>query len=685
MCWVAQNELIGIHPNPGPVQSTFDSEISPIKARHNNSKKEAFPEAKVRAPMGINNSFKSETHLAGLSGRYNFAGPGTNLDKRIKNGQILTPPINGVDRIALKHDLCYGRHRNQSRCDRDMLAELKQYHPENFRERVDKQIVESGIKLKRRYDSDVMYKDMVRIAKEIRQKPGMREGVEEDPGPPRREDKKFIKREVKKDVKKATKPYVARRFGRGRGGRRGRGRGNNQRVRTENQGMRVNNRVVNFKPKFKLQGKKDGRILLVGHEVLQTGVIFNTTDVPGMPLLNKTNNAIADYQPVLVNPTQLGLPRLAKVASIFERFVFQEFKIIFQTGLPTSTAGAVCGFFDPDIGDNFTNQQPSQIYQTAIAHKKAKQFSLWQPYMSWINPFKKTMKKGSVFDGYYTDYIKHPIEMTTQANFWLLSSIVPSANIANCGNVLVEYKCELWDPTSDPSSSAMSGVGGNFMAFRNTLTTVTANSDFFLNSNGGHVTTFEGSGSCQLFTSGDNRVNVRFFQNGYYYLILYGRGTSYTAINVTNAVNNTSTIAITGPFGNVNATNTTAMTVSRCLVTGVLGSDTFCAVNIATVSATITSNQAFCLYCGPNDLSILPTKVLKTNEEKVKSMMDSMIGLANLYGVDGETYDEVVNNMKIKNKDEKSDDFSPNLVIVEEDKTPKHVTLSKSPQRFSKF
>ncbi len=52
--------------------------------------------------------------------RASFLGPGTKLDKRLKNynekegtyDEILTKPINKLDSAALLHDLAYGKHKD---------------------------------------------------------------------------------------------------------------------------------------------------------------------------------------------------------------------------------------------------------------------------------------------------------------------------------------------------------------------------------------------------------------------------------------------------------------------------------------------------------------------------------------------------------------------------------------------
>ena len=96
------------------------------------------------------NNLPIEMHLPG----YNFAGPGTNLKKRLNPD--LTPkewskPINRVDEAAMNHDICYLKNkdtktRNQI-CDKKMLKDLNILDP-TLRERIDKSIVGNLINAK---------------------------------------------------------------------------------------------------------------------------------------------------------------------------------------------------------------------------------------------------------------------------------------------------------------------------------------------------------------------------------------------------------------------------------------------------------------------------------------------------------------------------------------------------------
>lgn len=85
---------------------------------------------------------------------HKYTGPYNPLEKQIDpktkiplKGQ---EPYNKVDAIALQHDICYDEGKSKSQCDKNMLVSLKKLKNINFRERLDKFLVESIIGTKYR-------------------------------------------------------------------------------------------------------------------------------------------------------------------------------------------------------------------------------------------------------------------------------------------------------------------------------------------------------------------------------------------------------------------------------------------------------------------------------------------------------------------------------------------------------
>ena len=102
----------------------------------------------------IINNLPVEMHLPG----YNFAWPGTKLNKRLNSD--MTPkewskPINHVDKAAYHHDLCYLKNNDtatrNSVCDKNMLKELEGIYNPSLRERMDRGLVSTLIGTKKRF------------------------------------------------------------------------------------------------------------------------------------------------------------------------------------------------------------------------------------------------------------------------------------------------------------------------------------------------------------------------------------------------------------------------------------------------------------------------------------------------------------------------------------------------------
>jgi len=109
----------GIEENPGPNELSFMPSNKVTGMISGEARKTNTYKGKISELVAI--------PLRGAAGKYNYAGPGT----KIEQGK-LKQPINGLDNIALKHDLAYGRKDNQSRADRNMLHELKEYQPKKL-------------------------------------------------------------------------------------------------------------------------------------------------------------------------------------------------------------------------------------------------------------------------------------------------------------------------------------------------------------------------------------------------------------------------------------------------------------------------------------------------------------------------------------------------------------------------
>lgn len=92
-----------------------------------------------------------ELHLRGLSGKYNFCGPFTRLDKRLdRNRKPIkgSEPINFIDKVCMQHDIDYDDGMNKTEADKKMIETLDNTEAKTWREKVDKFAVRNFIKLK---------------------------------------------------------------------------------------------------------------------------------------------------------------------------------------------------------------------------------------------------------------------------------------------------------------------------------------------------------------------------------------------------------------------------------------------------------------------------------------------------------------------------------------------------------
>lgn len=94
--------------------------------------------------------FAGELHIPGM----NFAGPGTNLDKRLNpsgSWKEWSKPIDRVDNAAYIHDLAYDKFEDVQRrnlADKMLLEQIDSIPNPTFREKVERQIIKPIISSK---------------------------------------------------------------------------------------------------------------------------------------------------------------------------------------------------------------------------------------------------------------------------------------------------------------------------------------------------------------------------------------------------------------------------------------------------------------------------------------------------------------------------------------------------------
>ena len=78
---------------------------------------------------------------------HRYTGPYNPLDEQLDEYDQPKPghePFNAVDDISRKHDICYrdnGNKEGKTKCDKEMLVELKMLKPRNKREMFDRALI----------------------------------------------------------------------------------------------------------------------------------------------------------------------------------------------------------------------------------------------------------------------------------------------------------------------------------------------------------------------------------------------------------------------------------------------------------------------------------------------------------------------------------------------------------------
>ena len=113
--------------------------------------------SKIKLPWA---KFPGEMHIPGM----NFAGPGTNLDKRLTSTDVYqewSKPVDRVDNAAYHHDLAYKYYNDkQTRnlADQMMLEEMNSIQNPTQREINERKIIEPIISAKAKFGLGVLLK-----------------------------------------------------------------------------------------------------------------------------------------------------------------------------------------------------------------------------------------------------------------------------------------------------------------------------------------------------------------------------------------------------------------------------------------------------------------------------------------------------------------------------------------------
>jgi hypothetical protein len=114
----------------------------------------------------LDSGYLPEMHLwTPWSGKHNYTGPGTKLwdrvDKKTRRPKPGNEPVNGVDRLALQHDLDYEDykdHDKRAEADKKMIAGLDELIKKGtWKEKLDAYITKAALKGKQLIGAGIPY------------------------------------------------------------------------------------------------------------------------------------------------------------------------------------------------------------------------------------------------------------------------------------------------------------------------------------------------------------------------------------------------------------------------------------------------------------------------------------------------------------------------------------------------
>jgi hypothetical protein len=146
--------------------------------------------------------------------------------------------------------------------------------------------------------------------------------------------------------------------------------------------------------------------------------------------------------------------RLAQFATLYEKFLFRRFKLIWVPANSTGTSGSIGMSYCRDPTDNTPPQDDTGL-RTYMAYMGAKAAAQYYP-------LEIDCPLADPQDFYYTQVADAESErLTYQGQLYLYSVVASSSNFS--GTLFMEYEIDLFDPVSEASTAEVkwSIAGGN--------------------------------------------------------------------------------------------------------------------------------------------------------------------------------------------------------------------------------
>jgi len=310
------------------------------------------------------------------------------------------------------------------------------------------------------------------------------EGVEPNPGPPRKDKKlkKFEKKQnnkIMKKVKRAIKktggtvsgPYSVLRpkYGpaRPKGLMSRRGVRKARKRMSLPPGVTHLNRPHDMTTRSKFNGKNSTQIILRGSEVYSVGDSFSQSNTPTGTILKTIN----------LNPSQLASPFIVNIAACFEKFFFTSFRVRVVTNQSSDNFGGFRGYFEDDSDNVPSNSGDTKSnFQNACRHPSTRSFTIYDNNIVFPCPYVDQKKMGIMErPAFFTD-LKEGARTSIQSVFCLMVENPCKTTFAY--NVEIEYTLKLWNPQEPGAPGNVVTTLGSQLIMNNASTAV-ANDDFF--------------------------------------------------------------------------------------------------------------------------------------------------------------------------------------------------------------
>jgi len=451
------------------------------------------------------------------------------------------------------------------------------------------------------------------------QKPGLREGIEENPGYPMgKPPQKWIKKEEKKIEQKTAQKVIAaikQRPGRGRGGFRGRGRGRRRPINMSRVLDKMG--VTRVRPPMQIKGafnpnsrkfKQEDTCVTSGLEFVQ--VATDTKDAPRGTVLCM----------IKLNPSLSNVVKLQNMATWYSNFAYLEAEIIVEAGRGSNQVGALIGYWDKDMDIDPTNSPVESLYRNAVNHQNHI-FSLSKSmHFKCPRPIVKTPLL-------FCDYNNHDAVVTTQALFMLLVS-TPNPDASFDMNVMIRYRIKFHHPQT-PMGTNQAVAPAGVMQIQTAVAGAVANAFFYVDT--AALSTYLVTSTLGLQIYDDTNAGYFTFiakAPGKYWVFAHVAGTGITALScsaISNTIGNFASNTLV--WNTIIAAGTSAQTMHLIKIApGGPPEGTYrFRLGGTYTTTTLTSHLVFYSPYDANTNPTLEFKNLKSTNKKMEYLFDKLM------------------------------------------------------------